>query len=508
NYRGSATNRDVNIRLIQDDTIVHAEAIGRPGSGTTANYYTFGVMRKVNLNAASHNFKIQYCSSGTPGIAGINYAHIIAIKLSEFESSYYSEDENESIPAASNTWYDKIVNNYVAESGNYLIMGSIAYKSGSTSYSVGLDFQTESTSRQLPLVEHRTTTDYEYAFFMAVQTLEGGSKTDKIRYMGESINARVKNARLISCKMPTLTQTVEVEFLGTANTPNWIQLEWFIDSCFTTPDVTATFQLYNYQTNEYPTSGDGYMTDIIGLTDVTKNQTITTNPTNYRDEEGNWKVKIKGVKATETQFELKVDWIEFKATTSDIYRLNINNNFVIDLSTYPLDYVDGIEIYIKYNVTEAAEKWFLRAYNWTELSFSNSGFNATEGSQPASNEWNEYAVNITENWRSYVREDGTLLIEFFDEGLDVNQTVVEIDFFAVRAIINGASFDLRNNSPITTHIVSIWIINATNHQRYNANWFINAGEEAIYIRADISLPEEFIAKVVTERGNITVFTEG
>jgi hypothetical protein len=508
NYRGSSTNRNVNIRLIQDDTIVHAEAIGRPGSGTTANYYTFGVMRKLNLNAAPHNFKIQYCSSGVPGDAGINHAHLVAIKLSQFECSYYSEDEDESTPFASDTWYDKVVNNYAAEEGNYLIMGSVAYKSGSTSYSVGLDFQTESTSQQSQLVEHRAASDYEYAFFMSVQTLEAGSKTDKIRYMGESTNARVKNARLISCKMPTLTQTVEVEFFGTSNTQDWTQLEWTIDLSFTTSDVTTTLQLRNYQSDEYPMSGDGYMTDIIGLIDVTKNQTIITNPTNYRDGGGNWKVKLKGVKATETPFELKVDWIELKATTSNIYRLNVNNNFVIDLSIYPLNYVYGIEIYIKYNVTEGVEKWFLRAYNWTEQEFSSSGFNITGGNQPSPYEWNEYAVNITENWRSYVKDNGTLLIEFFDEGLDANQTIVEVDFFGVRAIIDGARFDLRNNGPITTHILSIWIINSTNHQHYNANLFINAGEETIYIRADISLPEEFIAKVVTERGNIAVFAEG
>jgi len=340
-----------------------------------------------------------------------------------------------------------------------------------------------------------------------MQTLTAGSKTDKIRWMGESTSARVKNARLISCKMPTLMQTVEVEFVGNSNTQNWTQLEWATDSSFTTTDVATTFQLYDYQASQYPTSGDGYMTDNIGLTDVTKNQTITTNPINYRDADGNWKIKIKGVKATDTQFELRADWVEFKVTTSDVYQLNINNNFTIDLLTYPLDYIRGIEIYVKYNVTEAAEKWFLKAYNWTLLDFSSSGFNNTEGSQPAPSEWTEYAINITEDWVNYLKDDGTLFIEFFDEGLNTNQTMVEIDFFGVRAIIDSACFDLRNAGSMTTHVVSIWIINSTNHQRYDANLFINAGQKIIYIRVDISLPEDnFIAKVVTERGNIAVFS--
>jgi len=507
NCRGSATNRDVNIRLVQDDTIVHTDTIRRPGSGTTANYYTFGVIRKVTLDAALHNFKIQYCSSGTPGIAGINYAHLVAIKLSLFDNNHYAEDENESSPAASYTWYDKVTNTYTADDGNYLIMGSISYESGSTSYSVGLEFQTESASRQSPLIEHSSSTTYESTFFMTRQTLTVGSKTDKIRWMGERINARVKNARLISCKLPTLTQTAEVEFTGTSNTQNWTQLEWTIDSSFATTDVATTFQLYNYQTSQYPTSGDGYMADTISMTDVTKNQTITNNPTDFRDTDGNWKIKLRGIKATDTQFELKVDWVELKATTSDIYRLSISNNFFIDLSTYPLSYINGVEILISYNATEDAEKWFLRAYNWTASSFNDVGFNNTGGSQPILNEWNEYAINVIDDWTDYVKNDGTLLIEFLDEGLNTTQAIVEIDFGGVRAIIDGTRLDLRNSSPLTIHIVAIWMTNSTSHQRYNADLFINSGEEVTYIRADIILPEsEFIAKVITERGNIAVFT--
>jgi hypothetical protein len=506
NYRGSATNRDVNIRLIQDDTVIHTDTIGRPGSDTTASYYTFGVMRRITLNATSHNFKIQYCSSATPGIAGINYAHIVAIRLSQFDVNYYTESEAESIPGASNTWYDKVVNTYSANAGDYLIMGSISCMSGSTSYSVGLDFQTESTSRQLPLVEHRASTTYESAFFLTKQTLSAGSKTDKIRWMGESTNARVKNARLISCKLSTLTQTVEVEFTGSSNIQSWMQLEWTIDSSFTTADVPTTFQLYNFQTGQYPTSGDGYMTETVGTADVTKNQTITISSTNFRDIDGKWKIKIKGAKATDTQFELKADLIEFKATATSMYRLNINNDFTIALSTYPLKDIHGFEILIRYNVTENAEKWFLKAYNWSTLSFSDIGFNDTGGNQPALNEWNMYAINVTGNWMNYVKSDGTLLVEFLDEGLNTNQTTVEIDFLGIRAIIDGTSFDLKNSSPLTSHIIAIWIINATNHQRYDANLFINSGEELTYIRADISLPtDDFTVKAVTERGNIAVF---
>lgn len=351
---------------------------------------------------------------------------------------------------------------------------------------------------------------FAYLYYSSVATNQGhyASSTYGANFPNSMPNpTHEARAYSIYCTFkPATEETVEVEFAGTSNIESWTNLTWTIDGSFTTDGVTTTFQLYNYQTGDYPTSGDGYITDIMGTTDTTKNQTITTNPTDFRDTNGNWKIKIKGVKAASTQFELNVDWIEFETTMSDIYRLSISNNFIVDLSTYPLNYIYGIEIVVRYNVTEDAEKWFLKAYNWSASTFSDNGFNNTGGSQPTQNEWNEYAINITNDWASYVRGDGTLLVEFADEGLNATQAIMRVDFFAVRVIINGARLDLKNTSSLTAHIIAIWVTNSTLHQRYTANLFINAGEEKTYIRADITLPEEnCIVKIVTERGNIAVF---
>jgi hypothetical protein len=85
---------------------------------------------------------------------------------------------------------------------------------------------------------------------------------------------------------------------------------------------------------------------------------------------------------------------------------------------------------------------------------------------------------------------------------------VGVDFFGARVIINGARLELKNSSPLSLHIVSLWVTNLTIHQRYSGNLFLNSGESATYIRADVELPQDaFIAKVVTERGNIAVFSE-
>jgi len=350
-------------------------------------------------------------------------------------------------------------------------------------------------------------TDFLEIDFYAEVTKSSPGKYAYLR-IDDNILALSEQTRVTNICLPS-AYTCEVDFSGVSNTQNWSKLTWAVDSALTKDSVNVTLQLYNYVTSSYPTSGDGYISynsSAAPDTDETYNQTITTNPTDFRDATGNWKIKVKCVKATTAPFNLKIDWTEFKTTTPDVYRLCISNSFSIDLSQYPLAYIHGFEILIKYNATENTEKWFLKAYNWTAANFGDSGFNETQGNQPILNEWNEYAVNITDGWEDYVWNNGTLIVEFLDEGLNATQTTVEIDFLGVRAIIDGTRLELGNSSPLTVHIVAIWVINSSSHQRYNANLFINSGEEATYIRSDMTLPESgFIAKVVTERGNIAVF---
>ena len=319
--------------------------------------------------------------------------------------------------------------------------------------------------------------------------------------------AHENRAYCIYCTFkPAAEEKVEVEFAGTSDTNLWMNLTWTVNTCLTADDVAATFQLYNYQAGEYPTSGDGYNSTIIGREEVNITQSITANPMAFKDTEGNWKMKIAGTKATAVPFIFKVDLIELKATLSNIYRLEISNIFTIDLSKYPLDYVYGVEIMVRYNVSEVAERWFVKAYDWASEGYSDTGFNSTEGNQPALNEWNNYAISIGEDWTRYIRSDGVIQIMFCDEGTSENQTLLHLDFIGVRVIVNGIRLDIRNSGATTAHIVSLWIINATHHMYYDADLFINSGESATYIRIDIAPSAgNFTVKIVTERGNIDTF---
>lgn len=77
-----------------------------------------------------------------------------------------------------------------------------------------------------------------------------------------------------------------------------------------------------------------------------------------------------------------------------------------------------------------------------------------------------------------------------------------------RAEPSGISMEIRNTGSISVHIVAVWISNSTLHQRFDADLFLNSGESATYVREDIPFSQNaFLVKLVTERGNVAVFSK-
>jgi hypothetical protein len=186
-------------------------------------------------------------------------------------------------------------------------------------------------------------------------------------------------------------------------------------------------------------------------------------------------------------------------------KLEIEGTFVIDTYTYlPID-IQTVEIQMRYRPNDIGEKWYLQAYNWTSSNYSDNGFNSTIGQQPATG-WNYYAVNLTNQWKSYVAGNGTLRVSLIDKGADANQTTINLDFLAVRVMVDGTKFTFQNEGSSTSHLVSLWINNATSHERYDMDIFVNSGDIWSYTRVDITLTNQVLIKVVTERGNIAVYS--
>ncbi len=73
--------------------------------------------------------------------------------------------------------------------------------------------------------------------------------------------------------------------------------------------------------------------------------------------------------------------------------------------------------------------------------------------------------------------------------------------------VTGSQFTFENDGGLTVHLVSLWIINSTDHQRYYISVFVNSAETKNYLRDDISLPTgSYTVKVITERGNTAVYS--
>jgi hypothetical protein len=186
-------------------------------------------------------------------------------------------------------------------------------------------------------------------------------------------------------------------------------------------------------------------------------------------------------------------------------QLDVVGDFEIDLSSCPLNYVQTVDMQLRYRTSNSDEKWYLKAYNFSGAEYSDSGFNFTAGHTPTTG-WDVYAVNLTDSWRSYVSESGSMHVKLADNQTDSDQTSVDIDFLGVRVTLMGTSFVFQNKGSLTSHLVSLWVCNSTQHQRYDVDIFINSGDSVSYVRSDIDLPDEpYTVKIVEETGNIAVF---
>ena len=166
--------------------------------------------------------------------------------------------------------------------------------------------------------------------------------------------------------------TMETEFTGSSNMYNWTQLVWNLDSAWTTDSVTVTLQLYNFTLGAYPTSGNGfisYTSSATANTDETKAQTITTNPRHFRDATGNWKIKVKGVKSTNTQFDFRADWIEFKPTYYSEYM--VSTEFLFSSMTMNTPTQLNFTVVSQYNIASVSVT--IQVWNYSSSVYANSG---------------------------------------------------------------------------------------------------------------------------------------
>jgi hypothetical protein len=193
--------------------------------------------------------------------------------------------------------------------------------------------------------------------------------------------------------------TSEVEFSGSSNTQPWYQLVWSVDSAWTTGSVTVTIQVYNYTASGYPTSGNGYSSYTSSATasmDETRNQTITTNPTHFRNATGYWKIRIRGVKSTASQFDFKADWAEFKPSHYTEYSVSTEFPFSSMTKNPPTQL--NFTIVSEYDIASVSVT--IQAWNYSSSTYVTSGQGYQTYISSGSNETKLLSINTSPQFYS------------------------------------------------------------------------------------------------------------
>ena len=240
-------------------------------------------------------------------------------------------------------------------------------------------------------------TDYlEIDYYIEV-TASSPGKTVSLR-IDDSALAVADQTRATNINLPS-EFTSEVEFTGSSNTGVWTQLVWNINSAWTAASVSVTIQVYNYTLGGYPTSGNGYnsyTSSTTADTDETKNQTISTNPSHFRDASGNWKIKVKGVKSTTAQFNFKTDWVEYKPSYYSEY--TVSTEFLLSSMTTRTPSQLNFTIVSEYDIASVSVT--IQVWNYSSSAYVTSGEGYQTYSSSGVNETKLLSINTDPQWYS------------------------------------------------------------------------------------------------------------
>lgn len=246
--------------------------------------------------------------------------------------------------------------------------------------------------------------------------------------------------------------TADVEFQGSSNTNVWTSILWSVDSAWDTGSVTVTLNLYNYTAGAYPSSGNGYSSyasSSTANTDETRNQTISSNPTHFRDGSGTWKVKVKGVKSTSSQFQMKVDWIEYRVTQYNEFKAE--TEFVFSGITSQTASRLNFTVVIQWSV--ASVPVTIQLWNYTSSSYvtSGPGYLTYTSSGTASTDETQ-TLTITSGFSTYVSGGEARMkitglkftVTQYDQGTNLDRLIYRAKYDYVLRVRNNSGSQAWN----------------------------------------------------------------
>jgi|GEM_PF-985392 len=270
--------------------------------------------------------------------------------LEEWESLTWIIDSACTAPSVSVT-----LQLYDFEAGGYPSGGDgyISYTSSSTP-------NTDETVSQTITVNPERFRDDSGRWRMKATVVKGSG--DPLRYKLDFVEFKPRHPQ----------QTCAVELLGSSDTEPWFSLLWQVDSSWSVGEVNVTLQLYNYEADAYPTSGDGYINYLSSptpYTDELVSQNITSKPEAFRDVDGSWRMRIQGVKRGSTPFQLRLDLVEYQPRESTGYTASTAYIFT-DIET---DEPEEIRFKLVSDHTLTGVRVTLQLWNYTAGAYASRG---------------------------------------------------------------------------------------------------------------------------------------
>jgi hypothetical protein len=162
------------------------------------NKYLWGMVKKVNLTAASHTIKIQYSTENASYAAGIANARIIALRADEFNNNYYDSAEGR-LTTTLTSYTNYLALTQTTQESNHLIIGCAGIDGANASYSSYVQLSKDGAGYGESLIETRDITNRGYPYFtIKKESLTNSQSIWRMQYRAENASyaAGINNARI------------------------------------------------------------------------------------------------------------------------------------------------------------------------------------------------------------------------------------------------------------------------------------------------------------------------
>ncbi len=321
--------------------LVSVDTFSRSGNPTNVNSVYYGAIlvtsnvstmySTTNPTVRSSVFYLVNPPSGTNTIT-VNFASSTAAVCGS--TTYYNVNQTLPVLASNSTTSSgstQTISLSASGANSKLLYGHLAAQISSSTYTLAEGTQQNSCWSNTATYNHGGT-NYYCAGRSSDKSVTNGTITLSWNST-HSINWAAIALLLQPTQLPT-QEICQIILSGPSNTLNLNNLLWSVDGS-SSINTTLMLQLFNFASGKYPTSGDGCITDTLGLANRTEQQTITSNIANFRDDIGRWQLILTATASVSSPFTINLDLARYR-TVSPVFGLSLeeqwtNLNSTVDL---------------------------------------------------------------------------------------------------------------------------------------------------------------------------------